>query len=302
MLGAAGGHADYTGNEVNTLVLNTATPTWVETKARSLPADVLTGTPVYLDLRRSALHTYWSTQYDNVNDQMLLMTSGGPNISGVPTPPPGHNWISTTGVLMGFDRALNEWTHPDLLPRLPWGGSGSGDVCCTNGVTGEIFYVKPQGGWMHKYSPLTQTWSTVGAYYLPLPSGASAIDPVRNRMLIIGDFSLDAAPRVRSTLDAAAVAVTFGGLGPEVLTGFANAGLVYDEARDEFVAFINTSPITVYRINAATYEVSAANFSGVAPAQRSNGVLNSVQYVPELKGIVMANSYTDNVKFVRTAL
>lgn len=36
-------------------------------------------------------------------------------------------------------------------------------------------------------------------------------------------------------------------------------------------------------------------------AQRSNGIHNAAQYVPELKGVVLANSYTGNVKFMRTA-
>ena len=41
--------------------------------------------------------------------------------------------------------------------------------------------------------------------------------------------------------------------------------------------------------------------SGTPPAARESAILNAIQYVPELKGVVIANSYSGNVFFARVA-
>lgn len=301
MLGAAGGHGDYHGNELNAIELNVEVPAWAELRGPTVDADIIKLTPVYLDGRRSAVHTYWSTQYDNINDRMLIVSSGGPHGSTPPPDPPeGWTWPVGTPVLMGFDRAANDWTAPDDLPAIPF-STGSADLCCTNGATGEIFYVKSQEGTMRKYSPTANAWSTVGSYYMNGGYRGSAIDTVRNRMLIVGDFSGSLDPVVRSTLDASAVSATFGGLGPTVLRSANYPGVVYDEENDCFLVFINTNPITIYRVDAATFEVTQPVLTGTPWAQRQNGIHNAVQYVPEMRGVALANEYAANMKFMRTA-
>lgn len=311
MLGAAGGHGDYHGNEVNQLDLSQDAPAWIEARAPTATEDVVKSTQVYLDLRRSSTHTYWTTQYDQANDRMLIMNSDGPD--GVPPPPDAPtDWPWRTGKhpqgeqgapLMAYDFALADWLHPDALSPLPaymW----PADLCCPNPATGEIFCVATGDGKMRKYAPATDTWSIVGSWVLNGSQAGSAIDPTRGVLLYVGDYAAVRDPGMRSIADASDASPTFTGLAVSTLHDGAFPGVVYDEENDNFLVFRNGSPIEVYRVShvsGSTWNIDAPTIGGTKPALRPQGVHNSVQYVPELKGCVIANSYTGNVKFLPVA-
>jgi hypothetical protein len=302
--GATGGHGDYFGNECDELQLNTAVPAWIQTKAPSTSGNIIQLSPVYLDYTRASLHTYWGTQYDDINDMMLIVSSNGSLNVVLPNPPPGWPWPSASStVFMGQKHSDKQWTAPNELPALPWGQSSSGDLCCKNDLTGEIFYVKGQGGSMHKYSPLTKTWSVVGSWYLNGFSRGSAIDSSRNRMLVCGGDGGSEDPVVRSTINASSVAVTFTGLGPTVLRSSMYPGVIYDPIGDRFLVFIDTAPnMTIYIVNAETFAVSLYSYTGAPIEQKPAGVLNSVQWVPELRGFALQNGHTKDVIFTRLHL
>jgi hypothetical protein len=285
---------------VDALDLSVDTPAWAEVRGPTTEANVYLHTPVYGDLRRSSLHTYYATQFDEANNRMLIVSGGGPHgTPPPPNPPEGWAWPQNDLVLMGFDLGTGDWTHPDTLARLP-AAYGTADLCCTHAGTGEVFAVKDSAGWMHKYSPAANAWSTVGAYYMNGGYRGSAIDHTRHRMLIVGGFGGTEDPVVRSTVDASAVSVTFGGLGISALRMNGYPGVIYDDANDCFLVFQNTNPITVYRVDASTWSVDAPTITGTI-ASRTNGIHNAVQYVPELKGVVICNAYAGNVRFLRTA-
>jgi hypothetical protein len=119
-------------------------------------------------------------------------------------------------------------------------------------------------------------------------------------MLIVGDYSATLNPRVRN-LSGTNLGVAFGGLGASVLRMTSYPGVIYDEANDWFLVFKNDSSLTLYRVRASDWFVDQPTTTGTAPAARQNGIQNSPQYVPELRGFVYANSYTGNVYFMRTA-
>lgn len=320
MLGAAGGHGDYAGNEVNAIDLSLDAPAWTELKARSAVEDIYIYSTVNRDLTRSSPHNYWATQFDQVNNRMLICSGGGPWGTGIAAEFPNEAptdpmWPWRTGAgstpapdpvvapLMGFDLASGEWTPPEgvgslgLMPVV----IGTADLVCANPITNEIFVNKPGSGALYKYNATTGSWTNVGSWYLNGGYAGSAVDPTRDRMLVVGDFGGSRDPFVRSTLNASAVSVTFGGLGAAALRMSGYPGVVYDEDNDRFLVFKNDNPITVYSVNAADFTVSLLTTTGTTPAQRQNGIHNSVQYAPELRGVVMANSYTGNVKFMRIA-
>jgi hypothetical protein len=118
--------------------------------------------------------------------------------------------------------------------------------------------------------------------------------------LLVGGWG-NRAPEVRALASGVANPVSFGGLGASPITTGPYEGVVYDEANDAFLVFKNTNPISVYRVRASDFYVDQPAVSGTLPAQRPNGIHNAVQYVPELRGVVLANSYTGNVLFLRTA-
>jgi hypothetical protein len=78
-------------------------------------------------------------------------------------------------------------------------------------------------------------------------------------------------------------------------------GVVFDEHNDRFLVIKNSSPLTIYAVTPDTWAVSLLATTGLAVPARQNGILNAIQYVPELKGLVLAQSYTSDVYFMRLA-
>lgn len=302
MLGAAGGHGDYAGNEVQAIALNTNSPGWTMLRGPSATAVMYDDVPAYGDGRRAATHTYYNTQFDNAANRMFVMPAPGMFWSaGLPAAPSGYAFTDNNRP-MAFSLSTNDWesfgTHTSWPGAL--GSDFTAGLCCSNALTGDIYFARSgDSGKFWRYAPGTRTWTQLtnighGNY------AGSAIDHTRDRMLVVGDFSGTVAPRVYS-LTGALQSVSFGGLGAGVLAMNSYPGVVYDETRDSFLVVRNTNPITVYEVNASTYAVSLFAMSGTVPAARTNGVHNAVQYVPELKGIVFHNNYSGPVQFMRTA-
>ena len=119
-------------------------------------------------------------------------------------------------------------------------------------------------------------------------------------MLVAGGYS-PIAPEVHN-LDGSSVAATFSGLGASALAVTGYPGVIYDEALDRHLVVYNgSSGIKVLRVHPETWLVDDPSLTGTVPAARPNGIQNSVQYVPELKGFVVTSSYRGNIWFVRTS-
>mgnify|MGYP001553082058 CR=1 FL=1 len=77
--------------------------------------------------------------------------------------------------------------------------------------------------------------------------------------------------------------------------------VIYDEAMDRYLVAFNSGPsIKILRVHPETWLVDGPDIGGVAPKARQNGLQNAIQYVPELRGVVLANRYDGNVLFLRT--
>ena len=104
-------------------------------------------------------------------------------------------------------------------------------------------------------------------------------------------------------MDGSLVVAAFAGLGAAALKLNDYPGVQYDEATDRFiVAFNSGGSIKILRVHPETWLVDEPAITGVPPAARTNGLQNSMQYVPELRGIVIANKHNGNVNFVRTSV
>lgn len=304
MLGAAGGHGDYYGNEVNALRLNVETPTWVQLIAPS-DASAVVNDPAqfYLDLRPSPTHTYYATHFIHAVDRMVVIASPGINTAGVPAPPADFPYLSSANRSFSFDFARNEWDHPDYFARFPSTGDFTSCLCVKHPVTEDIYYSRNYSDGLWRWAAASNTWTMVSSSSRNPWYAGAAIDPIRERMLICGSYGGDVGPEVRS-LDGAIIDVTFGGLGPAALTIAGGPGVVYDPVNELFFVFSNGAaggPMTLLRVDPATFEVAPFDTTGAIPLHRDNGVYNSVQYVPELRGLVIADRYAGSVKFVRTA-
>lgn len=311
MLGAAGGHADYAGNEVNALALKVEVPAWQQLRAPTRNEDLINATQYYLDNRPSATHTYSATQFIESQNRMLVMASPGMNSGQLPAAPANFPY---TGAARTYSFNVNtlDWDAPDHIALFPGNGDFTAALCCKHPVTEDIYYSRSYSDGFYRWRPSTNTWAKLSdASRHPWYCG-SAIDPGRDRMLLIGGYVgvaptdptyMPVRPEVRA-LDGSTVSVTFGGLGHAAISAGSYSGVVYDEAGDCFLTITNglDGRIKVLRVNASTWFVDAPPITGVPPANRANGIQNAAQYVPELKGIVLANRHNGNVYFMRTAL
>lgn len=297
MLGAAGGHADYGGNEVDALDLLADKPAWVQWRAPT-SNDQIINAEFYLDLRPSATHTYYATQFIDRLNRMVVFASLG--VAGPFASAPANFALTGSQRSFSFDLTKNDWDTPDYIAQFPSGGDTYACLCVRHPLTGDVYYSRNYSNAWYRWTSTANRWDLLSSTSRsPWYSGA-AIDVVRNRMLVVGGYTA-AAPSVLN-LDGSTINATFGGLGASALTVSGYPGVIYDEVNDLYiVAFNNGATIKILTVRASDFMVSDPAAAGASPAARINGIHNSIQYAPQLKGFVIANSYTGNVYFMRTA-
>lgn len=300
LIGAAGGHTDYAGNEVDALVLNTAKPQWVQLRGPSDASQVINDVQFYLDKRPSATHTYYASHFNESTNRLMVMSSQG--VHGNYPPPPANYPYTGLSRSYSFNMATGDWDDPDYIAAFPGSGDHYACFCVQHPITGDIYYSRNYGDGWYQWLAATNRWQklssvTRGPWYC-----GAAIDPVRNRILTVGGYT-PSAPAILG-LDGSNLNVSFGGLGASALTVSNYPGVVYDEVLNRFFAFFNTADnkLRMLAVDAQTWEVSAPTLRGSEPAARPQGLHNAARYVPELRGIVLANSYNGNVLFMRTSL
>lgn len=300
MLGAAGGHADYGGNEVNALALNVESPRWTQLRAPTPAAEIVDRAQFYLDKRAAASHTYYSTQFIEATQRMVIVGNPGVNAASIFTPPPAGYPYQGSDLTASFDLSRNDWDAPELFAAFPGRGDMTACLCVKHSRTDDIYYSRNYGDGWYRWTAADNRWERLSATTRgPWYSGA-AIDPIRSRMLVIGGYTA-AVPAVfgLSGIDAK---VQFEGLGSSALTVAGYPAVVYDEVLDRFLTFHNTEGrVRVHTVHPETWFVALAPIKGAEPVARPNGLHNAPQYVPELRGVVLANSYSGNVLFMRTS-
>ncbi len=298
MLGAAGGHTDYTGNEVDALDLLADQPAWAQLRAPSANADIIDSVQFYLDNRPSSTHTYYATQFIDRLNRMVVFASPG-SWGSFPLAPLNYPFTGSSRSY-SFDMAKKDWDAPDYIASFPGSGDFFGCLCVRHPLTGDVYYSRNYSSGWYRWTSAANRWDRLSDTSRAPWYAGSAIDTVRNRILVVGGYS-PTAPLVLN-LDGSAQQVTFGGLGADALKVTGYPGVVYDELNDIFVvAYNDGSTIKLLTVRASDLTVSSPTVTGSLPGARTNGIQNSLQYVPELRGIVIANSYRGDVYFMKTS-
>ena len=304
LIAAAGGHADYAGNEVDALALNREVPRWEQLRAPSPVEELYNVASFNRDLTPASAHNYSGTQFINARNLLLITPQRALGNPVIPDPP--ADWPYSNKNMPGyrlsaaFDMAQREWKHPNFIATSPARQGAVGVLCAKHPVTEDIYHSRPGDGWLH-WNQADNTWTKLSSisevYYV-----GGAIDPVSNRVLVVGSYTGDIGPRVRE-LDGRLVPVTFGGLGEEPLVAANYPGVVYDEVNRRFVVVHQTaSALRVVTVDPATWRVEEPVIGGTPPPLRVNGMHNSAQYVPELGGIVFVMQHRGNARFLRTSM
>lgn len=281
---ANGGHADYAGNEVDRLVLDTAAPYWEARLAPTPTGSLASCQSYYSDGRPTSRHSYYGVTYEPVNRRFMLFGGawwcGGGGF---------HGAISSYNINSNSYSASN--AHPGSVSGGVWG-------MCSNPDTGDVYMFRD---WF--ISKWTRSSNSYAANVSPSGSAPygnespSAFDSSRGRILVIGGTSND---RHVYTVGTNTVAqITLSGSAAGSVQGSARA-LMYIPALDAYLVRGSGSGGTVYRINAANWECTTFTTSGGGSVPSTpNGPYNKFLYVPKLNGCVYVPAYGSNAWFLR---
>lgn len=299
MLGAAGGHGDYVGNEVNALTLYDEAPRWVELRPPTPNSDVINLTQFYLDGRPAATHTYFATQHIRRLDRMLVMSSAGLNGDSFAAAPVGFRY-SGQQRSFSFNYVARDWDSPDYVAAFPGSGDYTACLCVRHPLTDDVYYSRNYGDGWYRWTAADNRWDKLSNRTRNPWYAGSAIDSRRDRILVVGGYSIS-QPELLD-LNGQRINLQFKGLGVSALLVGGYPAVVYDEFNDIFIVAYNYgASINVLTVAANDLTVSNPVVTGVIPTARKNGLQNSLQYVPELGGVVIANNYYGNVLFMRTS-
>jgi hypothetical protein len=223
------------------------------------------------------------------------------SVLGGPFPAAPANWPYTgTARSFSFDMSKREWDAPEYMATYPGDGDVLGALCVRHPLTGDVYYSRSYGSGWYRWTATANRWDMLSNVSRAPWYAGSAIDTVRNRILVVGGYG-PTKPLVLN-LDGSSQTVSFTGLGSSALEVAGYPAVVYDEINDMFIVAVNDgSNLKLLTVTAADLKVASPTLTGPVPAARTNGVQNSLQYVPELKGIVIANSYRGDVYFMKTA-
>jgi hypothetical protein len=285
-----GGHADYAGNEIYSIMLSANAPQW---KRRNMPTASVgsvsaVGSSHYSDGRPSSRHTYWTAQF--INSKNRLMTFGAAAVWG--------NGNGNFDTVDGFNPTTNDYDPAGTYPSQ----SGIGIVSAGVAVdAAENVYVHNHAtGVLYRWNCAANNWTNLGNKGVYNYETAMACDTTRNRILRVRNGGI---PEAVIDLSGGLVLSTVGFLGS--LAGSISGGsLVYDKFADCFW-FWKRGSSSLYRIHPVTWAVSVQSVSGSVPdntyVDGRHMIYGRFGFVPELRGLVFVKDVDSSVYFIRTS-
>jgi hypothetical protein len=285
---AGGGHADYAGNEVYTLRLQSDAPRWVR---RNNPTPIVgpmshIGTPYYSDGRPTSRHTYWNLQFINARNRMFYIS--GSAIWGNGN---GHSWA-----VDAFDPDRNDYEPAGTYASVPENAvyAAQGGAKDSN----ENVWLLLPGGRLYRWHQPTATMSLIGTRSVSEIDTAISVDPVRNRLVRFD------TPRFGAMFDlnnnGAETQISFGG--PRASKAARGSSVVWAAARGTFLIF-RWNENNVYECDPVTFAVTDLAVSGVKPNPPPRDGVGSLYgrwfYAPELRLCGYIRSVNDNVWLFR---
>jgi len=285
-----GGHTDYSGNEVYSLNLGTASPTLTRltnpsdfTKNTGCPdTNVVDGTPV-------SRHTYGGLVYLPVQDKMFsfggaLAPCGGP--------------ISTHTYTLDLSKATPTWQAMDPVNGFnPLNGYWPNSAVCAYDPN-TLTVICSSAGYLLRYDPATNTYTKLNNDVQPIPySSFGAIDPKRKLFIFMGTAYQSTTPYV------VAVDISSGSnftaqdwssqvTGCNALASAYYPGLTYDSVLDRIVGWPNSGN-TVYLFDPDTKTCTAQTFpNGPTNAPSTTGTFGRFQYFPGLNAYAVVSLAT----------
>lgn len=295
-----GGHAGSSDNGVYAINLALDTPAFAVVCEPSPSGEAVSGAVWFgtaPNQKPNATHTYDSGIYCATLGSYLWFRQRSPwNYSGTP---------AGGDIIMRLTKATGAWVQPGAVGDLGSDGGMTTAVC--QDADGNIYGVSGAQT-IHKFNPLTGGISLFvnNALLSSNTYGQLIYDPVRNRLIRIGDLSNDLF--VTISLDATPVVADFeaslngasgdiAGLKACLDNGDACAGACYDQWNDRLIVMDGVAG-NYYTINLTTWAVAYVTPSGAVPNKGSLASTVCVKPVPALGGLLYWYSGSANPWFL----
>ena len=291
-LAAAGGHADWAGNEVYEIDLSLDTPSWRILRGPSPGNTITFGANYCTDGRPASTHLYYALTFVRSQHRIFKLSAGSVWGSG----------NESNSNVDGFDLNTGDWDamgtwdagspHGDAIDR-PYAHDPLTDDAYT-------FF----SGAFRKWTSSVGTWTSLAAR----PSYANndivhaspaAVDTQRGRVLFTRNaYKVAMNQGLLLTNTGTLTDVTFTGADVAAVTA-RQGGMHYLAAEDTFLLKTDTSG-EMYRIDATTFAVTTQPTTGPKPPDAVNGVYTRFQYLPLLGGYAYLPSSASNFWFLAT--
>ena len=282
---SGGGHQDYAGNEVYSIVLNTDAPSWVR---RNNPSTELADNkPYYPDGRPAGRHSYWAIQFIDRKDRLMFFGMAPWGVK------PG-----SYGTVDGFDPTINDYEPAGTYASQDGLGGPDG---VGRDAEENIYTHSGRTGNLYKWTLATNTWENLGyrgAYQHNTPF---AVDTKRNRMFRPPSGSSKAGYYDLNNQGALSLLTL---TGPAAQAAVGPAQVVYDPVNDVFWLW-KRNDATLYRVEAETFHTTVQPVQGALPRvaykDARHNIYGRFNYVPELRGLLFMLDASGNMFFIRTA-
>jgi hypothetical protein len=293
-LACAGGHADWAGNEVYEIDLQSNQPKWRMLRGPTMGAAVVQYQSYYTDGRPSSTHLYYALHFVRSRGRIFKLSAGSLWGSG----------NENNSKVDAFSLAANDWDPIGTYAEGTPNGAAINRPYAQHPTTEDLYTYFSAYFW--RWNAASATWEQLA----PRPNyanddlvygSASAVDTVRQRVIFtrnVYKLTEQHGLSINVTGSPTLSEITF--------TGAAAAKLAEPQSGMDFVpsedAFLlkNGTAGEVVRVNPTTFEVTVQTTTGPQPPDAVNGVFTRWQYLPKLKGFAYEPSASANFWFLAT--
>lgn len=290
-LAAAGGHADWAGNEVYAIDLSAPTPSWSILRGPSAGSTIVTNQAYYTDGRPSSTHLYYALHFVRARNRIFKMSAGSVWGDGN-----GNN-----NKVDAFDLATGDWDPMGTWAEASTSGSAIDRPYAQHATTEDIYTF--MAGQFRRWNAATATWQSLA----PRPSyanddivnaSASGVDPVRGRVVFLRNlYRVAQRQGLQLTLTGTLTDVTFTGPSAGIVTQ-GQQGMQFVPSEDVFLIKTSTGG-EVIRLDASNVLAPQVT-SGPTPPNAVNGVYTRWLYLPRLGGVAYLPHGNANFWFLAT--
>jgi hypothetical protein len=291
-LAAAGGHADWAGNEVYEIDLSVDAPTWRILREPSPGNTISIGVNYNSDGRPASTHLHDALTFVRAKHRVFKLSAG--SVWGT-----GNESNSNVD---GFDLTTNDWDPMGTWPPGTPHGGAIDRPYAHHPLTDDSYTFF--SGAFRKWTSSTATWTSLA----PRPSyanddivqgSAAAVDTLRDRVLFARNaYKVATSQGLLLTSTGTLSDVTFTGVAAAEVTGTQGA-LHYFAAEDAFLLKTGAGG-ALYRIEPTTFAVTEQATSGTSPPDAVNGVYTRFVWLPALGGFAYLPRASANFWFLAT--